>query len=187
MADLLDRVLKGKPGFERDLVERYTARLLQVARRQLPERIRGRLDPEDIVQSVFRSFFGRLKGGEFSFEDSHDMWRLLTVMTFHKVQNSIKHHQRGRRDVRREKSSEDDKEAAIPEPTPGPEDVAILYECLERLLGDLPDEYRAIVTLRLEGHTIAEVAKKVSYSQRTVLRVLGNVQAQAIKQLEPTS
>jgi len=186
MADLLDRVLKGKPGFERDLVERYTARLLQVARRKLPERMRGRLDPEDIVQSVFRSFFGRLKGGEFSFEDSHDLWRLLTVMTYHKVQNTIKHHQRGRRDVRREKAP-DASEGALAIETPGPEDVIILYECLERLIGGLPAEYHDIVTLRLEGNTIAEIAKKVSYSQRTVLRVLGNVQASAVKQLESST
>lgn len=48
----------------------------------------------------------------------------------------------------------------------------------------LAAEYHTIVTLRLEGNTIADIAKKVSYSQRTVLRVLGNVQAQAVKQLE---
>ena len=187
MADLLDRVLNSKPGFERAVVERYTTRLLQVARRQLPERIRGRLDPEDIVQSVFRSFFGRLRDGEFSFEDSHDLWRLLTVMTYHKVQNSIKHHQRGRRDMRRERATAAIEGAAIAEEAPGPEDVVILYECLERLIGGLPDDYRAIVTLRLDGNTIAEIARKVSYSQRTVLRVLSNVQAAAVKELEPPS
>src|SRR5262245_23319990 len=113
MSDWLDRVLTGKPGHERELVERYTARLLQVARRQLPDRMRGRLHPEDIVQSVFRSFFGRLRHGEFSFADSHDLWRLLTVMTYHKVQNTIKYHQRGRRDVRRERSPADTPEEAL--------------------------------------------------------------------------
>jgi RNA polymerase sigma-70 factor (ECF subfamily) len=158
--------------------------LLQVARRQLPERIRGRLDPEDIVQSVFRSFFGRLREGEFSFDDSHDLWRLLTVMTYHKVQNSIKHHQRGRRDVRREHSTDENLATRIAEPTPGPEDVVILCDCLERLIGNLPAEYKEIVKLRLDGNTIAEIAKKVNYSQRTVLRVLGNVQSEAVKQLE---
>ena len=115
------------------------------------------------------------------------MWRLLTVMTYHKVQNTIKHHQRGRRDVRREQFSPDTcNDEALAERAPGPEDAAILFESLERLLQDLPTEYRTIVTLRLQGDAIAEIAKKVAYSQRTVLRVLGNVQAAARKQLEPS-
>jgi RNA polymerase sigma factor (sigma-70 family) len=184
MVDWLDRVLQSRPECERELVERYTTRLLQLAARQLPERMRGRLDPEDIVQSVFRSFFGRLRRGEFSFEDSQDLWRLLTVMTYHKAQNSIKHHQRGRRDVRRERTVAEQCEAGLAEPAPGPEDLVILYECLEHLLLGLPDEYRAIVTLRLQGETIAEIARKAAYSQRTVLRVLGNVHAAAVKELE---
>lgn len=183
MTDWVDRVLAGKPGHEREVVERYTVRLLQVARQQLPERLRGRLDAEDILQSVFRSFFGRLRHGEFSFEDSHDLWRLLTVMTYHKVQNTIRHHQRGRRDVRREQAGTRDK-TALAERSPGPEDVVILRECLEHLFEDLPEEYRTIVTLRLQGDAIEEIAKKVSYSKRTVLRVLGNVQKAACKQLE---
>ena len=188
MTDWLECVLTGKPGHERELVERYTVRLLQVARRQLPERLRGRLDPEDILQSVFRSFFGRLRQGEFSFADSHDLWRLLCVMTYHKVQNSIKYHQRRRRDVRREHASTDSPEgAALADRAPGPEDVVVLCECLERLVQDLPPEYRTIVTLRLQGDTIAEIAKKVAYSQRTVLRVLGHVQAAAARrELEPS-
>lgn len=188
MPDWVEQVLTDTPGRERELVDRYTVRLLQVARQQLPKRLRGRLDPEDILQSVFRSFFGRLRKGEFSFEDSHDLWRLLTVMTYHKVQNTIKHHQRGRRDVRRERAGDDTPQCtARAERAPGPEDVFILYECLEHLLRDLPADYRTIVTLRLQGDAIAEIAKKVSLSQRTVLRVLGNVHAAARKQLEPSS
>ncbi len=188
MTDWVDRVLAGTPGHERELVERYTDRLLQVARKQLPERLRGRIDPEDILQSVFRSFFGRLRQGEFAFEDSHDLWRLLIVMTYHKVQNTIKHHQRGRRDVRRENSGADAAAgAAFVERAPGPEDVVILCDCVDHLLHDLPAEYREIVTLRLQGEPIAEIAKKVAYSQRTVLRVLGNVHADARKQVESMS
>ena len=180
----------GKPSevgqFERDVVARYSQRLVQIAGRELPGRLRGRLDPEDVIQSVYRSFFGRLKAGEFRFEDSHDIWRLLTVMTYRKVQNAIKHHQRGRRDVRRElvrAASEHD--LPTPEKAPGPEDVAALYDCLERLLKGLPEKYARIITLRLQGEAIAEIARKVAYSQRTVLRVLGNVQQEALKQLEP--
>lgn len=171
--------------FERDVVARYSQRLLVIASRELPARLHGRLDAEDVVQSVYRSFFGRLKAGEFRFEDSHDVWRLLTVMTYHKVQNAIKHHQRNRRDVRREHLRlNEGPEPPVREKTPGPEDVAILYECLEGLLHGLPDKYARMVELRLQGDSIAEIAAKVEYSQRTVLRVLSNIEKDATRQLE---
>src|SRR5262249_17397042 len=129
---------------EREYVARYSERLLQIAGRELPSRLRGRLDPEDVVQSVYRSFFARLKAGEFRFEDSHDVWRLLTVMTYHKVQNAIKHHQRRRRDVRRENVSHVIENSPGAHKEPGPDDVVILYDCLEELLRGLPEKYARI-------------------------------------------
>jgi len=77
MSDWLTQILARRPGFEAELVERYTQRLLALARRQLPERVRSRVDAEDVVQSVYRSFFRRLNEDRFSFADSHDVWRLL--------------------------------------------------------------------------------------------------------------
>ena len=73
--------------------------LLGMAHAQLPERLRKRFDPEDVVQSVYRSFFRRLQEGEFTFDDSHDVWRLLATMTYCKARNLVKFHQRHRRDV----------------------------------------------------------------------------------------
>jgi RNA polymerase sigma-70 factor, ECF subfamily len=179
----IDELLVRADPSERLLVERYSQKLLQVARRKLPERFRGRVDPEDIVQSVYRSFFKRLRQDEFSFADSLDIWRLLIVMTLHKVDNTIKFHMRDRRDVRREQAaSESGVERQLPQNVePGPEDLAILCELLEQLLAELPPAYREIVTLRLQGHSTEEIADKVALSQRTVQRVLGNVQASASK------
>ena len=183
MAAPIDQLLERSDPAERLLVDRYTQKLLQVARRKLPERFRGRVDPEDIVQSVYRSFFKRLRDEEFSFADSLDIWRLLIVMTLHKVNNTIKFHMRDRRDVRREQTATQSTAAReFPQNVePGPEDLAVLCDLLEQLMAELPEEYRQIVTLRLEGHSTEEIASKVSLSQRTVQRVLGNVQTAASK------
>jgi RNA polymerase sigma-70 factor (ECF subfamily) len=167
-------------GFEHEAVQAYAVRLLALARRELPQRLQRRVDAEDIVQSVYRSFFRRLQEGQFNFGDAHDIWRLLVVMTYHKVKNLIKYHQRGRRDVRREKEHDTDvPHAESADPVPGPEDLTILWDCLNELLAPLPDKYRSIVTMRLEGRSIAEIAGTVQYSQRTVLRVLEKVEASA--------
>jgi len=71
--------------------------------------------------------------------------------------------------------------------SPGVEDVAVLFDCLERLLAGLPDNYREIVLRRLEGDSIEQIAAHVQRSQRTVLRVLAHVQQLGAHQLEPPS
>ncbi len=189
MSDWLARVLSREPGYELDLVERYTQPLLGLARRQLPERVRRRVDPEDVVQSVYRSFFRRLNEDRFAFEESHDVWRLLAVITFHKARNAVKFHQRSRRDVRRDQGAPAGEESTdllgeLADVTPRDEDVTVLFECLESLLTRLPDNYREIVVRRLEGASIEEVALAVHRSRRTVLRVLAHVQELAVRELE---
>lgn len=189
MASWLSDVLSGRPGSESELVARYTRRLLGFARRQLPEHIRRRVDPEDVVQSVYRSFFRRLNDGHFSLEDSHDVWRLLAAMTFHKARNAVKFHERERRDARRERTIDPDDRQLDPamEMEPGPKEVDWLFEALNTLLSVLTDEQREIVVRRLEGHSIRQISEAVGLSRRTVLRVLAHVHELGAKQLEAQS
>jgi RNA polymerase sigma factor (sigma-70 family) len=176
------RVLAGEAGSEVELVRRYTHRLVGLARRHLPERVRRRVDPEDVVQSVYRTFFRRLNDGQFAFEDSHDVWRLLAAMTYRKARNASKFHQRDRRDVRRDQPLAE--EADQPPDEPGPADVETLFACLEQILAGLPEHYRTIVVRRLEGDSIEQIARQVQRSRRTVLRVLAHLHELAARQLE---
>ena len=187
MSDWLARLMAAEPGFETEVVERYTRRLMEMARRQLPERVRRRVDPEDVVQSVYRSFFRRLNDGEFKFDESHDIWRLLAAITFRKSKNAVKFHHRRRRDVRRDVTlPRDDAGPGDPafEASIDSEDVTALYGCLERLLAGLPENYRAIVVMRLEGTPIEAIAQRVKRSRRTVLRVLAHVHELGARQAE---
>ncbi len=184
MAEWLTDLLSGRPGCDRELVERYTHGLLALARRQLPDRVRARVDPEDVVQSVYRSFFKRLHEGRFAFDESHDVWRLLAAMTYHKARNAAKFHLRDRRDARRELTLAGSETPAGPPEEAGAGDVDLLYECLEQLLARLPENYRDIVVRRLDGQSIEEVAGAVRRSRRTVLRVLAHVQELAARELE---
>ena len=185
MASWLARLAAGIPGSEREVVDRYTNRLLAVAAQRLPARMRQRVDPEDIVQSVYRSFFRRVGDNRLRLDESQDLWRLLVAITYYKIVNTVKFHQRKRRDVRRDVPAT---ESALPQGADGPDvgaaDLEVLYESLERLLRVLPEKSKDIVILRLEGDTIDEIAAKVGRSRRTVIRVLANVQDLAAHLLE---
>ena len=180
--------LSGEPGYEQQVVERYTLRLLELARRQLPARLRRRVDPEDVVQSVYRSFFRRLNEGRFSFQESHDVWRLLAAMTFHKARKAVRFHFQDKRDARRDVTLPTESDSAICNPElaeaqPGPHDLAILVDSLEQLLARVPSNYRDIVVLRLEGWSVVEIAQKVNRSQSTVMRAFARIRDLAEDQL----
>jgi RNA polymerase sigma factor (sigma-70 family) len=187
MSDFLANIQATDSSFEQQLVQQYSARLIGLASRQMPDRVRRRLDPEDVVQSVYRSFFRRLNDGCFSFDESHDVWRLLAAMTFHKARNAVKYHQRTRRDVRRDVSLQSEDESSTEEgidANPGAEDINVLFGCLDQLLGGLPENHREIVVQRLEGKTIDQIARAVKRSRRTVMRILAGLRNLAAKQLE---
>ena len=81
---LLDRLRSGSPdsGDEaaRRLWEYYLPRLLTLARRHLDRRIRVLQDEEDVAQSMGRSFFHRLRRGDFDLADRDALWALLVTM-----------------------------------------------------------------------------------------------------------
>jgi len=186
MTDWIDRVVQQSPGFERDVVERYTQRLLGLARQKLPKQLQRRVDPEDVVQSVYRSFFQRLQDGRFRFDDSQDLWRLLAAMTFRKACNARKFHQRDRRDARRDQPIERPEADAssagkLELAEPREKDIELLWDSLDELLQGLPEICRDIVVLRLEGYSIEETAQKVQRSRRTVLRVLAGLTDSAMR------
>ncbi len=174
-----------EPEFERMLVDRYAERLLELARRRLPDALRRRLDPEDVVQSVYRSFFQRLRERRFSFDNSGDLWRLLAAMTFQKAREAGKFHQRQRQDARRDRSLQpDDSTHATAEPTasdPGPDDLAALVECMDLLVARLPEKYRDIAVHHLNGDSVEEIAAKVHRTTRTVFRALADMEKLTIQ------
>lgn len=183
MSTWLARVLTEKPGFEAELVARFSERLLAFARQQLPACVQSRVDPEDVVQSVYRSFFQRLHAGQFRFEASHDLWRLLAAMTFRKARNAVKFHLRDRRDSRRAQPLQAAADIAE-DRSPNEADLEHLVASLDQLLAALPESRRAIVVRRLEGVSVQDIAKEMRCTRQTVYRVLSHVQEIAGRLLE---
>ena len=170
----LESVVNLNDGYEVRAVEEFTSRLLGLARSRMPERLKSRLDPEDIVQSVFTSFFKRNEANQFDFKNANDLWRLLAAITYYKVQSAIEFHGRKRRDY----SLDMDSETANASPTqadPSASTMVMMTEMLDQILEQVPSVHQKILQLRLENCSIAEIAEKVQVSTRTVDRALKNV------------
>ncbi len=83
IADLLERCRAGDPEAAHQLFAAYARRLTGVADQHLSRKLAGREDGEDVVQSVFRTFFRRAAAGEFRIArvdkgDRHE-WHCLTI------------------------------------------------------------------------------------------------------------
>jgi RNA polymerase sigma factor (sigma-70 family) len=186
VTQLIDRLRSGAPdsGEEtaRQIWERYLPRLLTLARGHLDRRIRTLQNEEDVVQSMGRSFFRRLRRGDFDLADRDALWALLMTITLNRVRSAADHHFAAKRDVRRVQPlpSSDETRSDAPRETvaleaaePTPAEAAILNEALERRLRSLPEpDLRQVALWKLEGYTNHEIAEALKCSQRSVERKL---------------
>ena len=179
---LVEQCRTGDEGAAAELFNRYVSRLMGVARKRLGERMNSRLDPEDVVQSVFRTFFTRLKKDQFEFEGNDDLSKLLVRITLHKTLRQIAYHRAARRDPSQEMpqgelSRHDIFQVMTKAPTP--ETVVTFVDQLDHFLARLDPDEQQILTLRLQGHSSEEIAKELNTYDRKVRRVLERVRTLA--------
>jgi RNA polymerase sigma-70 factor (ECF subfamily) len=172
--ELIRRIRDGDAGGADELFAQYARRLTRVAEVHLSRRLSGRLNGEDVVQSVFRTFFRRSSEGEFRIDGSAQLWRLLVKITLRKARAKGRHHTAAIRDVGTEALEDGDRwlaEAAAREP--GPLEAALLTDQIESLLRGLPELSCHVLDLRLQGHKSSEIASRLGVSRQTVYRTLG--------------
>ena len=146
------------------------------------------MDPEDIVQSVFRTFFKRSAEGEFHIGNESELWHLLVKITVCKARTQARRHTWARRDVLRETGGDSNAwliEAAGREP--GPTDAAELVDQIAALLEGLPPQHAEVLALSLEGYSRTDIAQQLGHSRQTVYRILALLQQRLRRMLDTTT
>jgi RNA polymerase sigma factor (sigma-70 family) len=168
------------------IFQRFAQRLISLASRRLTPVVRAKTGPEDVVQSVFRSFFTRHRQGQFDLRDWSDLWTVLVVITLRKCCRRAAHYHAACRDVRREvalsptvSDSGGGWEAVDREPSPA--EAAQLIETAEQVLRLFKERERAIVQLSLEGLSIADISTRLDCSERKIYRVLERVKEELLR------
>src|SRR5438874_10334500 len=150
---LMDRLKAGDQSTARLIFERYARRLIGLAASRLPSPLKAKEDPEDAMQSAFKSFFARQKKGEFQPEDWDELSTLVTYLTVCKVDRRIRRYLADKRDVRRESApvagpdgEAPNWEAAAPDPTPA--EAAMMTETLRELMAKLDPADQQVLGMR---------------------------------------
>jgi RNA polymerase sigma-70 factor (ECF subfamily) len=169
---LVRRLQAGSESAADRLYARYVARLRGLARSKLSAELSGRVDPDDIVQSVFRRFFQAACRDEYVVPAGEDLWDLLLVITLNRVRSEQAFQRAAKRDVRRTTQGKGDEDplAAVAERDDSAAAALRLHiaEALEHLGAD----QRRAVELRMQGYEVAEIARALGRSKRTGERLL---------------
>jgi RNA polymerase sigma-70 factor (ECF subfamily) len=166
------RLHSGDDAAAQELFGRFTHQLIALALRHIDAGLRHKVDPEDIVQSAFKSFFFRYRAGNLDVANWNSLWGLLTLIAVRKCAERVAYHKAERRDASREVHSPAGDEAApfaVPlgrEPTPL--EAAMLSETVEHLFAGLDEEERPILELSLQGYTTREIGERLGRAERTV-------------------
>lgn len=183
-AELLQRWRQGDQEAAQALFDLYSRRLTALAAQNLSQRVARRVDGEDVVQSVFRTFFRRTAGGEFQIDGSSDLWKLLVRITISKARSQGRRHTAGTRDVNLEAPPGSDGEASDPlAREPDPQEAAMLVDQIETIIAGLPDDAAAVLFQRLENRTRSEIADNLGLSRQTVYRLLELLQKRLSREL----
>ncbi len=168
---LLKEFQGGNQAAAEEIYLRYARRLFALAKAKCSPELPGGIDADDIVQSVFRRFFQRASRGFYEVAPGEELWRLLLAIALNRIRAQLSFHHAGKRDARlntegllldqlAEKSRADTASDAHLR--------MVVVEALERL----PPAHRDIVSLRIQGYEVEEIAQQIGRSKRTVERIL---------------
>jgi RNA polymerase sigma-70 factor (ECF subfamily) len=156
----------------REIVQRFARQLIAPARRRFRGTLKHKVDPEDIVQSAYKSLFRGYPEGKLDVRNRDSLWGLLSLLTLRKCADRVGYHRAQCRDSAREAALlGPEKGAPCPEPLgrePTPLEAALLRETVERLLDGLDADERPVVELSLQGYTTREIIERLGRAERTV-------------------
>jgi RNA polymerase sigma factor (sigma-70 family) len=172
-----EQLKAGDPEAAEQLWQRFSPRLLGLARKTLGNVACRNSDAEDAAQSAFVSFWKRASSGRFANGlNRDDLWNVLGVITVRKARRQLRREmtlKRGGGHVVLESSagSDTDRPFRLDEQAAGIP-VEQLDQTVEELLNALDEEPRAIVLLKLMEYTNREIAELRGCTERKVERKL---------------
>ncbi|WP_406695126.1 ECF-type sigma factor [Singulisphaera sp. Ch08] len=175
-ARLMARLRSGEDAAAREVFERFAGRLVALARGRFNRLLARKVDPEDVVQSAFKSFFVRHREGKLDVGDCGGLWNLLTLITLRKCADRAEYFLAERRDAAREATGSaggDGPDAWLValDREPRPEEAVILAETVQLLFRDASAHERPVLELSLQGYTVSEISVRLGRAERSVRRL----------------
>src|SRR5262245_6445604 len=154
---LLRRVQSGSEDAATQLYLRYARRLRGLVEAQSSPDLKRMVDAEEIVQSIFGSFFRGATSGLYHVPVGEEMWKRFLVIALTKIRAKGAFHRAAKRDMRR---TADEAEIDHHPETRETTDLGFLRLSVAEAMERLPEQHRTMVRLRIEGHEVEEIARQ---------------------------
>jgi RNA polymerase sigma factor (sigma-70 family) len=178
---LLEKLCSGDAAAAEQVFLAYEPYLRKVVRRQLPPRLRAKLDSVDVVQSIWADVLQGFRSAGWRFADAAHLRAFLVKATQHRFIDRIRQHEKA---VKLEKSLAcTDPEQLPPAKQPRPSETVQADELWQRMLTLCPPAHHQILELKRQGLTLVEIALRTGLHEGSVRRILRQLARQmALKQ-----
>ncbi len=171
------------------LYRRYQERMLAIVRLRMGQRLRSRMDSQDLVQSVMLESLQSLDRFEYRTEGAFLHW--LSRLVENKIRDKVDYLTAQKRDIRRELPDKEEIAGNLRSSTPTPsgiaqkaEEMARLEEAIEKLSQDQRD---LIIMHKLEGMSYEEIAEATEKTPESVRKALARSLAKLASELSRKS
>jgi RNA polymerase sigma factor (sigma-70 family) len=176
---VMQRMRAGDPDAAEQIFGRHFSRLVALARSRSLDSARGKEDPEDVVQSVYRSFIRTDLSSPFVLADWEGLWATFAIIMVRKCSDRREYWGTAKRDPRRELSLSTTPDGMGVrerlERAPTPWEAAAFHETLDQVIAEFRPEQREVVEQILQGYDSATIAGRRGCSERTVKRVANRI------------
>lgn len=169
---LLGRYRRGDGDAATELYLRYAERLKALAHAKASSQLQREVDAEDMIQSVFRTFFRRAADGQYDIPEGDELWRLLLVIGLNKIRSLATFHRAEKRDYQKTIVGEGAESALNEHSDSDHTALSVLKLTIDEMLALMPGEYREIVDLRIAGYGVTEIAERTGRAKRSIERIL---------------
>ena len=181
---LLQRFRDGEQDAATELFLKYGARLQALARSQTSASLGTRFDPEDVIQSVFRTFFRRAANGLYDVPEGDELWQLLLVIALNKIRSLATYHRAAKRDISRTEEHVESDKSQYERSNIDKNSLDTLEVVLDDFLDSLPVVQAEVARMRMQGFQVTDIAEKTGRSKRTVERTLNSLRKSLLERLE---
>jgi RNA polymerase sigma-70 factor (ECF subfamily) len=173
---LLEKLSSGDQEAAQQAFAEYEPYLRQVVRRQLPTKLRAKLDSSDLVQSMWAGLLGDVRRADWHFTDAAQLRAFLVKVTRNHLIDRFRHHKTA---LKREQPLEDIRRTEAPvSREPRPSEVAQADELWDRMLALCPPAHRQILELRRMRLPLNEIAARTGLHEGSVRRILRKLSSQ---------
>jgi RNA polymerase sigma-70 factor (ECF subfamily) len=169
---LLHEIRQGDQAAAALLHQRYAQRLRALARAQCSADLARCVEVDDLVQSVFASFFRAASQGYYDILRGEELWSLFLVIALNKIRARGAYHRAAKRDTRRTVAGAAYEHTLEQVAARDESAQSLLRLTMDDVLHQLPETQQDVIRLRLEGYEVKEIAERLGRSRRTCERLL---------------